>query len=69
MHVPLLPLRWPGRLDYAGMLKLLLLRKDVSSVPWAVSAEFVGFLVKSFKCRARRITLLTSRIHYPYLLH
>jgi hypothetical protein len=52
MHIPLLLSRWLSRLDCANMLELLLLKKDVLSVPWAKSVEFVGFLVKSFKCRA-----------------
>lgn len=49
MYVPLMPLRWPGKLDCAGVLESLPSGKDVLSVPWAVSAEFVGFLVESSK--------------------
>jgi hypothetical protein len=51
IHVPILLLRWPGRLNCASMLELLLLRKDVLSVSYAASAEFVSFLVKFFKCK------------------
>jgi hypothetical protein len=61
MYVPLLPSRWLSKLDCAGMLELLPSRKDISLVPWAVSAEFVGFSVEASKCRARRMTLSTSR--------
>jgi hypothetical protein len=60
MHIPLLLSRWPSRLNCASMLEPLLLRKDVLLIPRAASAEFVSFLVKSSKCRARQITLLTS---------
>jgi hypothetical protein len=60
MHILLLLLRWLSRLNCASMLEPLLLRKDVSLVLKAVSAEFVGFSVESFKCKARQMTSSTS---------
>jgi hypothetical protein len=57
MYIPLLPSRWPGRLDCTGMLATLLSGDDVWSVPRTASAEFEGSSVESSKYRARRITL------------